>query len=309
VTALLVAGASGFIGRSFLLQHSGDYEITALYRRPDFPDFVRRNSLKVRLQHCDLTLPDSVDSAVKAIGRKWDACLLLASRVDIPRSVADPASDVLANVYGPLSLMTRIECRRLVYLSSGAVYEGLKGPVGPHNAVSPTLPYAINKLATEQYVRYCQVRRASVGEFVNVRFFGAYGPQEPSHKVYMKLVQTFGLRCEREIHLYGDGKNLVDAMYIDDAVRGLDAVVRGTAANLTVDFCGGQPLSVRDLAVLAARTFGVHDANIVFGNQAHEYNSFHSSGEAFATKFGVTPAIPLEQGLVRFAQWLGYDAA
>ena len=84
-----------------------------------------------------------------------------------------------------MALVTCLEhcpADHVVYVSSGAVYDGLLGPVSPATAVSPRLPYAISKLASEQYLRFFAEHRGSVGSYINVRFFGAYGPYEPRER-------------------------------------------------------------------------------------------------------------------------------
>src|SRR5205085_4977677 len=113
----------------------------------------------------------------------------------------------------------------LVYISSGAVYIGLSGLVGPTSAVCPTFPYAISKLAAEHYIRaffsaYQRPKYATI-----VRFFGTYGPYEPSRKFYTKLVRRFAFERNPQFTVIGDGENYIDAMYIDDAIKAFLAVL------------------------------------------------------------------------------------
>ena len=60
-----------------------------------------------------------------------------------------------------------------------------------------------------------------------VRFFGAYGPYEASHKIYTRLVRAFALESRNTYTIYGDGANLIDAMYVDDAIDAVAAHVDG----------------------------------------------------------------------------------
>ena len=126
----------------------------------------------------------------------------------------------------------------MVYVSSGAVYDGLHGAVTPATPVSPQLPYAISKLASEQYLQFFCERRGTVDSYVNVRFFGAYGPYEAARKITTKWLQALA-RGEREFVVRGDGRNLIDFMYVDDAVDGFLALVKAQGARLTVDFASG----------------------------------------------------------------------
>src|SRR4029453_6016727 len=90
--------------------------------------------------------------------------------------------------------------------------------------VGAPLPYAISKLASEEYIRFYADRRGAPANFINVRFFGAFGPYEPLRKITPRFLTAVG-RGDRDFTLRGDGRNLIDFMYVDDAVRGLLALV------------------------------------------------------------------------------------
>ena len=87
-----------------------------------------------------------------------------------------------SNTVALVTFLEHCSVNHLVYLSSGAVYDGLVGAVSPETPCSPRLPYAISKLAAEQYVRFFSERRHRPASYINVRFFGAYGPYEPARK-------------------------------------------------------------------------------------------------------------------------------
>ena len=103
------------------------------------------------------------------------------------------------------------------------------------------LPYAISKLASEQYVRFFAERRGQPSSYVNVRFFGAYGPYEPDRKITTRWLLALAAG-QREFMLRGDGQNLIDFMYVNDAVDGLLKLVERPGERLTVDFASGSPV-------------------------------------------------------------------
>jgi UDP-glucose 4-epimerase len=191
----------------------------------------------------------------------------------------------------------------VVYVSSGAVYDGLSGAVSPASAVSPRLPYAISKLASEQYLRFFAEHRGSVSSYVTVRFFGAYGPYEPARKITTRWLQALAAG-QREFVIRGDGRNLIDFMYVDDAVDGFLALVTARGQQTTVDFASGSPVSVNDVVRTMAATLGVEVAVRHEGHVA-EYIQFHSVDAAMRERFGVTPAISFTDGLTRLSAFLG----
>jgi len=120
-----------------------------------------------------------------------------------------------------------------------------------------------------------------------------------------KLVKAFYFENTNEFTVRGNGKNYIDAMYIDDAIRGMLKVsIHNNKVNITVDFCSGAPLTINELVQKAARTFGFTELEIEHTGQVPEYINFYASGEAMAQLFRFRPKVSLEEGLQRFAEFL-----
>ncbi len=296
---LVVTGASGFIGHNVLLRAPRDWEIVAVYNRtPGLEDFVKAEGLSnVRPVRCDLLNEDEVKLLARAIGGRPDAMLYLAANGDPAASAERPRWDLESNTVALVTCLEQCPADHVVYVSSGAVYDGLRGPVSPASAVSPRLPYAISKLASEQYLRFFAEQRGSVGSYINVRFFGAYGPYEPARKITTRWLSAMATG-QREFVIRGNGENLIDFMYVDDAVDGFLTLVRATGTRATVDFASGAPVSVNQVVRAMAATLGVavvlrHEGNVA------EYIEFQSADTAMRQQFGIVPTITFADGLKR----------
>jgi nucleoside-diphosphate-sugar epimerase len=303
---VILPGASGFIGRNLILAIPTDWEVIALYHAScDFPMWVEQKNLShVIAVGCDLTDDAAVRELACRVGTRFDACVFLAANGDPAYSVAHPFLDLQTTVFTLLHFLNHFEIDRLVYFSSGAVYDGLQGPVSPASSVvSPRLPYAITNLACEHYVR-AFTHWGRVGQYVNLRFFGAYGPYEPPRKLYTRVVRRFAFERVPKFTVRGDGRNYIDAMYVEDAIRGVLTVLQSSQGNLTVDFCSGAPLTINKVVEIAARTFGLADLEIGHTGQVPEYINFSASNEAMSQSFHFRPQISLEEGLQRFAEFL-----
>jgi nucleoside-diphosphate-sugar epimerase len=308
---LLVSGASGFLGRNALLNMPSSWQVVALHRpgNRDFLNFLEAHQLHhVQPMACDLTDEQQVEQAMGGVGRSFDYCLALASNTSIPGSIELPIQDLTTNVIGLLHVLQRCSIDHLVYLSSGAVYVGLTGLVGPTSAVAPTLPYAISKLAAEQYIRafvhhYQTPRRATI-----VRFFGAYGPYEPPHKLYTKLVRRFAFDRNPHFIVIGDGENYIDAMYVDDAIRALIAVLTLPPVEKIrcIDLGVGSGETVNQVVTRAAHVFEL-EPKINHEGYTAEYIRFLIDPQPFSLAYQFMPAIPLEVGLRRLAVHLGQE--
>jgi nucleoside-diphosphate-sugar epimerase len=296
---LVVTGASGFIGHNVLLRAPREWRIFAVYNSTSGLDaFVKQHGLSnVTPVKCDLLNEADVQALAGTIGGKADAMLYLAANGDPAASSERPRWDLESNTVAFVNTLEHCPAEHVVYVSSGAVYDGLNGAVTPATPVLPKLPYAISKLASEQYLQFFCERRGSVGSYVNVRFFGAYGPYEAPRKITTKWLEALA-RGEREFVIRGDGKNLIDFMYVDDAVDGFLALVKAKGARLTVDFASGSPISVNDVVHAMARTMGV-DVKISHEGQVPEYIEFRSADASMRDRFGVTPSIGFDAGLER----------
>lgn len=301
---LLVTGASGFIGRNVLLRAPRDWDIVAVYHRtPGLDAFVRANRLShVRPVRCDLLNEQEVRALAKTVGGKPDAMLYLAANGDPAASAERPRWDLECNTVALVTCLEHCPADHVVYVSSGAVYDGLQGAVSPATPVSPRLPYAISKLASEQYLRFFAERRDQVTSGINVRFFGAYGPYEAARKITTRWLTAMAAG-QREFVVRGDGENLIDFMYVDDAVAGFLALVNARGTSATVDFASGTPVSVNQVVRTMARLLGA-EVTVRHEGRVSEYIEFRSVDTAMRDRFGIKPARSFEDGLRELRQFL-----
>jgi nucleoside-diphosphate-sugar epimerase len=292
---ILLTGGLGFIGKNFLIGRPKNWQVTSLDLVSD-PAFEKK-VLNTKFYQVDLTNVSALKKVAGKIKSKFDACLYLAANGDPALSVPDPLWDLRMTTETLINVVGAFDISKLIYLSSGAVYDGNKGLIHPHSLVDPKLPYAISHKAAEEYTRFFK-SSGKVNDYVVIRFFGAYGPHEPKRKIYSNLVKAFGLRHESEFTIRGDGKNLIDAMEVSDAVAGLAKVIQAKKANLTIDFCKGEHPTITQLVRRAAETFD-QKVKIKYEGRVPEYNNFYASNREFEKIFGFRPKISLEQGLKR----------
>jgi nucleoside-diphosphate-sugar epimerase len=300
---LLVTGASGFVGRNLLAALPRAWEVAAAYHRDaSFPEFLRKRDL-ANVTPLGVDLADG--GAVAALDEKqrsYDACVYLAANGDPAHSERAPADDLRANAAAMVNVTQACRFGHLLFFSSGAVYDGLQGTVGPASALQRTLPYAISKWASERYVMHAQ-KKGRIGTASIARFFGAYGPYEAERKVYGRLVRQFAFARDPKFAVRGDGRNLIDAMYVDDCVRAIRLILDRPGDTATVDLYSGRPLSLKDLVTQAAATFGLQ-AQIDYAGEVPEYIEFRSGDRTMETRFGFRPSIELADGLTRFRDWM-----
>ena len=107
-----------------------------------------------------------------------------------------------------------------MYARSSAVYgDRPRLPKRESDELRPLSPYALNKLATEQYATI--LPRGRRHETSGLRYFNVFGPRQDPHGAYAAVVPLWtaaGQRGEPGT-IYGDGTATRDFVYVADVVE------------------------------------------------------------------------------------------
>jgi len=303
---VLIAGGSGFLGRNLILRAPSDWRITATYNTSRrFPAFLKSHGLSsVVPVKCDLRRRADLRRMAAGHGERFDLCFFLMGNSDIGLSLREPLTDLEANIHTLLNLIGTVKVRRFIFMSSGTVYLGKAGAVSTATPTNPLVPYGVTKLASELYIRTYTEKSDRISEHVILRFFGAYGPMEPPRKIYTNLIKAVAFEGKKEYTLRGDGKNYIDAMYVEDAVEGLIKAALSDKANVTVDFCRGTPMTINELVAKTASILGAKNFKIKHEGGSAEYITFFASPVEMERLFGFKPRVSLEEGILRFRDYL-----
>ena len=116
---------------------------------------------------------DPLSDSLAPLAALHETAVWCIGRSDHREAWTDPVGDLQANV---LALGRFLEGfrGRLVLVSSGAVYHGLKGPVGPMSTLTPLHPYAISKLTGER-LAMARLTAGSLSGLVILRLFHPFG--------------------------------------------------------------------------------------------------------------------------------------
>ena len=192
-----------------------------------------------------------------------DVLYHLAAHANVPGSVEDPRMDFEVNTLGTfhmLELARQMSLECFLFVSTVSVLDPSNSlPMAEDAVCGPSAPYPAAKLAGEAYCRaYC--RSYGVPARV-VRLFNVYGPGLRRLVVYDLITKL--LRTPTRIELLGDGNQVRDFLYVDDALAGLQLVVeRGQDGEIYHVGCG-KPTSIRDLVEVIIRSLGLADVDVV----------------------------------------------
>ena len=305
----MVTGGLGFIGSNLARQLVGlgadvllvdslisDYGGN-LFNVDGVEDRLRVNIADIRQQ-----------STMNYLVRDRDVIFNLAGQVSHIDSMREPYTDLEVNCRSQLTILEA--CRnhnptvKVVFAGTRQVYGRPDSlPVTEAHLVRPTDVNGINKAAGENYhlvynnvfgVRACSLRLTNV-----------YGPRQLIKHDRQGFIGWF-IRSAIEgktIQIYGDGSQLRDLVFVDDAA---DAFLRAGA----LDACNGevfnvggtQPISLRDLAtelVAIAASGRVEFVGWPSDKKAIDIGSFYADSSKFTRATGWTPSVQLSDGLRR----------
>jgi UDP-glucose 4-epimerase len=248
---VLVTGGAGFIGSHVVdaLLAAGD-EVTVVdhLERPPRPWVHAAERAGARLVVADVRDLEALRGAFA--GARPETVLHLAAQVDVRRSVADPVHDVAVNVAGTVAVLEAARgagTRRVVLASTAATYgDPERVPTDESAALAPLSPYGSSKAAAEWYLeQYTRLHGLST---LALRMSNVYGPrQDPHGEAGVVAIFCGAAIAGRPVHVYGDGRQTRDYVYVGDVVRAWLAAAAGDATG-ALNVSTGSEASVLRLA-------------------------------------------------------------
>jgi UDP-glucose 4-epimerase len=246
----LVTGGAGFIGG-----HLVDRLVRDGWRVRVLDDFSsgREQNLARSAGHFELLRGDLCDAALLARALAGVELVFHQAAIpSVPRSVAEPARTHRVNATGTLELLGAARqsgARRLVFAASCAVYgNGEQLPKQEEMRPEPESPYALQKLAGEEY---CRLYTRLYGfETVALRYFNVYGPRQNPASDYAAVVPRFVEAClsGSAPTIYGDGEQTRDFVFVEDVVAAnLLAASSQKAAGCVMNVASGRRISLNEL--------------------------------------------------------------
>jgi UDP-glucose 4-epimerase len=216
----LITGVGGFIGSSLARALLAKNERV---RGVDNFATGKRENLQEILPRIDFHEADilNLDAMHKACAGV-DYVLHQAAIPSVPKSVLDPLGSNRANIDGTVNVLVAArdaKVKRVVYAASSSAY-GDTPTLPKYEAMKPDpiSPYAVAKLASEQYM--ISFFRCYGLETVSLRYFNIFGPRQDPSSPYSGVLAKFitqMLRGEQPA-IFGDGEQSRDFTYIDNAV-------------------------------------------------------------------------------------------
>jgi UDP-glucose 4-epimerase len=302
----LVTGGAGFIGSNIVreLLRRGQ-----CVRVLDNFSTGRRQNLNGLLGDVELIEGDVCDlDAAQAAAQGADFILHQAALPSVPRSIADPLTTHQVNATGTLNVLMaarQAKVRRVVYASSSSVYGN--SPTLPKQEDMPTnplSPYAVSKLAGENYCRaFHQVFGVPT---VALRYFNVFGPHQDPESQYAAVIPKFITAMLRDASplIHGDGLQSRDFTYVANVVQAnLLACQAEAAVGQVCNVALGNRVSLLELVGLLNQILGKALAPSFDESRTGDVKHSQADVSKLHDLTGFVPVTDLRTGLAETVVW------
>ncbi|MBX3394540.1 MAG: SDR family oxidoreductase [Phycisphaerae bacterium] len=262
-----------------------------------------------RAEIAELLVGDAADPAVcQSACRGVDVVLHQAAVPSVPKSIADPVTSHRANIEATFQLLLAARgagVRRFVYAASSSAYgESEKLPKEESMPSSPLSPYAVQKLAGENY---CRVFYGCYGlQTLSMRYFNVFGPRQDPRSQYAAAIPSFVtsvLRGDSPI-IYGDGEQTRDFTYIENVVSAnLMAIDAKETRGESINIACGEHVTVNDIIARINQALGRSVTPKYVPPRPGDIKHSWADISLAERVIGYRPVVPFAEGLRRTIEW------
>jgi len=300
---ILITGGAGFIG-----SHLCDALLDKGYAVRILDDFStgRRSNLQLDHPRLELIEGDVADAGlVTQAAAGCRAVVHLAAVASVQASVEDPVRTHQSNFIGTLNVCEAMRVhgvRRVLFASSAAVYgnNGEGESISEDTPKAPLTPYAVDKLASEQYLDF--YRRQHGLEPVVFRFFNIFGPRQDPSSPYSGVISIF---CERAVQglpitVFGDGEQTRDFLYVGDLVQVMvQALEQPQVEEGAVNIGLNQATSLNQLLAALEKVVGSLPAISYAAARSGDIRHSRADNQRLLARFEFAQVTPMVEGLTK----------
>ena len=289
---IMILGANGFTGRRILRRLSSQHQVMACSLHPDIlPE------TGYLFQTLDILNTDETDTLLKDFQPEVLINASALSVVDYCEQHPEEAYALNVSAVKHLAEYSQANSCRLIHLSTDFVFDGrASAPYKETDSTNPVNYYGKTKRWSEEVIEQtCE-------NYVIVRVEVVYGKPFPGqHGNIVHLVKT---RLENGQSLRVVSDQFRSPTWVEDIARAIESLLSDKYQGI-YHICGGETLSVADIAFRTAKYFGL-DSSLIQPVTTEEMNeatprplfSPMSTKKAFR-EFGYQPS-KLEEG---FKEW------
>ncbi|MGE0768703.1 MAG: NAD-dependent epimerase/dehydratase family protein [Hyphomicrobiaceae bacterium] len=335
---VLITGGAGFVGCNATRYFGNrNWDVTVadnLSRKGTDQNLNWLRSDKGTAFQFDLVDVREKEAVVRLFSQtRFDAVIHLAAQVAVTTSVVDPRADFMINALGTFNVLdaVRLHCPDAVVIlaSTNKVYgkvtgarTQLDGPrygyadrpfgIDENEPLDFLSPYGCSKGAADQYtLDFARIYGIPATSFRQSCIYGPrqFGVEDQGWVAWFAIAALL----DRDITIYGDGKQIRDVLHVDDLLRAYEAAIlapdkiAGQAFNI-----GGGPkriLSLRDLISMLERRFGKKIPLKWQDWRPGDQRAYVSDIRKLETALSWAPHIDVDSGVGQLVDWVTENRA
>ncbi len=227
---ILVTGGLGFIGSNLIkLLLKKKYSVLNIDKVTYASNYYNirefKDNKKYKFVKCDLNNQIKLKKIIK--GFNPDGIFNIAAETHVDRSIDGPKNFIFSNIIGTFNILEIIRKykikTKLIHISTDEVYgDIINGRSKETDAYKPSSPYAASKASSDHLVR-SYIRTYNIPAIVT-NCSNNFGPKQHPEKLIPKLI--YNILNNKNLPIYGKGKNLREWIYVDDHCEALLRVYR-----------------------------------------------------------------------------------
>jgi dTDP-glucose 4,6-dehydratase len=296
---LLVTGAAGFIGSTFVHMLHRDHSLVVLDkltyagRRENLPDDVELVVGSIEDRDLVLQLADGADAIVN-----------FAAESHVDRSIADQNAFARTHVIGTGVLLDAVrQCgvARFLQVSTDEVYGSIEdGSFSERSPLDPSSPYSATKAGGDLLVS-AHVHTYGV-EALICRGSNNYGPRQYPEKLIPLMVLN-ALHGD-PLPVYGDGRQVRNWLYVEDFCEAIHAVLEGGRPGETYNVGGPDECENIEVVRRILELTGADESLVehVTDRPGHD-RRYSLSSDKLREELGWAARVRFDEGLARTVEW------
>jgi dTDP-glucose 4,6-dehydratase len=310
---IFVTGGAGFIGSNFIrhvLSQKKGYQVVNFDKLTYAGNLANLESVAddpnysfVRGSICDTP-------AVEEAMRGCDAVVHFAAESHVDRSIYEPAAAIDTNVTGTfvmLQVARKLNIGRFVHISTDEVYGDMQpGQFATENSpIAPSSPYSASKASSDLLV-LSYVRTYNFPGVIT-RSSNNYGPyQFPEKFLPLMITNTFD---NKQLPIYGDGKQQRDWLHVEDNCRGVLAVLEKGSIGQVYNIGGLDVEENLTIARTLLRLIGKPESLLSYVKDRPGHDRRYALlCDKMEKDLGWKPVVLLEDGLRQTIDWYKSNA-